>query len=186
MAVTIGARGHFRLLIIPAMTRSTSKCKSAHEALPSVNSRLVLRQFRQIFNAVKTHFRQVEAKAGLGGAQVWALGLIRERPGIGVSELAREMDVHPSTASNLVKGLVEKGLAAAEKDELDRRAVQLRLLPPGTRALRKAPGPLEGVLPEALESLDPTLLARLYKDLGVLIDKLEVDADGAQTLISEH
>jgi len=47
----------------------------------------VLRQFRQIFNAVKTHFQQVEKKVGLGGAQVWALNVIRDAPDIGMGNL---------------------------------------------------------------------------------------------------
>ena len=38
----------------------------------------VLQQFRQIFNAVKTHFQQVEKKVGVGGAQVWALAVMKE------------------------------------------------------------------------------------------------------------
>jgi hypothetical protein len=37
-----------------------------------------------VFNAVKTHFRQVEATAGVAGAQVWALSVIQHEPGIGV------------------------------------------------------------------------------------------------------
>jgi DNA-binding MarR family transcriptional regulator len=167
------------------MTRSTTGRKAPAQAAESADSRLVLRQFRQIFNAVKTHFRQVESKAGLGGAQIWALGLVREQPGIGMTELARRMDVRPSTASNLVKVLIERGLVATEKDEVDRRAVRLRVLPAGTRALRKAPGPMEGVLPGALESLDPALLARLQADLAVLIERLQVESDGAQTPLAE-
>ncbi|MBW8756826.1 MAG: winged helix-turn-helix transcriptional regulator [Burkholderiales bacterium] len=167
------------------MTRSTPGRKAPAQAAQSIDSRLVLRQFRQIFNAVKTHFRQVESKAGLGGAQIWALALVREQPGIGVTELARRMDVHPSTASNLVKVLIEKGLVATEKDDVDRRAVQLRVLPAGTRVLRNAPGPMEGVLPDALESLDPALLLRLHRDLSVLIERLRIDSDGAQTPLAE-
>lgn len=167
------------------MTRSTPGRKAPAQAAQSIDSRLVLRQFRQIFNAVKTHFRQVESKAGLGGAQIWALALVREQPGIGVTELARRMDVHPSTASNLVKVLIEKGLVATEKDDVDRRAVQLRVLPAGTRVLRSAPGPMEGVLPDALESLDPALLLRLHRDLSVLIERLRIDSDGAQTPLAE-
>ena len=31
---------------------------------------LVLRRFRVVFNAVRTHFQQVESQAGLGGAQI--------------------------------------------------------------------------------------------------------------------
>jgi hypothetical protein len=62
----------------------------------------VLRQFRQAFNAVKTHFQQVEKKVGLGGAQVWALSVIRDHAGIRVTELAQAMDVPsppPATSS---------------------------------------------------------------------------------------
>ena len=46
----------------------------------------VLRRFRLVFNAVKTHFREVEKKAGISGAQLWALHVVHEHPGIGVGE----------------------------------------------------------------------------------------------------
>jgi DNA-binding MarR family transcriptional regulator len=139
----------------------------------------VLRRFRLVFNAVKTHFQQVEKKAGVGGAQLWALALIRSHPGIGVGDLARAMDVHQSTASNLVRTLVERELIAAGKNGADRRAVQLHLLPAGGRVLRRAPGPFTGVLPEALARLDPTTLARLEQDLGALIAALDTDQRAA-------
>jgi DNA-binding MarR family transcriptional regulator len=139
----------------------------------------VLRRFRLVFNAVKTHFRAVEKKAGLAGAQVWALSVIATRPGIGVGQLARAMDVHQSTASNLLKPMLESGLVAADRSGADRRAVHLSITPQGMRVLKKAPGPFSGVLPEALASLDPATLARLDRDLATLIEVLGVDARGA-------
>lgn len=145
----------------------------------------VLRQFRQVFNAVKTHFRQVEKKAGVGGAQLWALSLIRERPGLGVSDLARAMDVHQTTASNLVKALVGAGLVAAEKNGVDRRSVQLRVLAPAARVLRRAPGPFAGVLPEALERLDRRTLLRLEADLDALLQELHPDERAARIPLSQ-
>lgn len=135
----------------------------------------VLRQFRQVFNAVKTHFQQVEKRVGLGGAQVWALSVIRDEPGIGVGRLAEAMDIHQSTASNLVRILLERELIAASKDPADRRAVQLKLLPAGTRLLRKSPGPFAGVLPNALAALEPKTLKRLEQDLAKVIEQLNVD-----------
>jgi DNA-binding MarR family transcriptional regulator len=139
----------------------------------------VLRRFRVVFNAIKTHFRQIEKGTGIGGAQVWALGVVRANPGIGVNDLARAMDVHQSTASNLVKSLVERQLVAAVKDGSDRRAVTLRILPDGRKLLRNTPGPFTGVLPEALASLDARTLSRLDKDLGQLIAVLEADERAA-------
>jgi len=140
---------------------------------------LVLRRFRIVFNAVKTHFQQVEKKAGVGGAQLWALSVVRAHPGIGVNSLAAFMDIHQTTASNLVKVLVTAELIAAEKHAPDRRAVQLRVLPAGTRVLRKAPGPFAGVLPDALAALDAKTLERLDHDLALLIAVLRADERAA-------
>jgi DNA-binding MarR family transcriptional regulator len=139
----------------------------------------VLRRFRLVFNTVKTHFQQVEKEAGIGGAQLWALSLIQAKPGLGTGELARAMDVHQSTASNLVRTLSARGLIQADKAGADKRAVQLTLLPEGRKVLRKAPGPFTGVLPQALAALDADTLARLDADLAQLIAALGGDEHAA-------
>ena len=157
---------------------------AADVALGDDTAALVLRQFRQVFNAVRTHFQQVERRAGLGGAQVWALSTIRERPGVGVSDLARAMDIHQSTASNLVKGLIERELVEARREGSDRRAVQLHLLPAGSAVLRKAPRPFTGVLPDALRRLDERSLKRLHKDLAQLIEEIGTDEEAGQVPLS--
>lgn len=135
----------------------------------------MLRRFRQVFNAVKKHFQQVERKVGLGGAQVWALSVIGRTPGIGVGGLAAAMDIHQTTASNLVKALVAADMVVAARNGPDRRAVQLKLLPAGTRVLRKVPGPFAGVLPDALGQLDAATLERLDADLAALLTVLHAD-----------
>lgn len=145
----------------------------------------VLRQFRQVFNAVKTHFQNVEKLSGIGGAQLWALSAIAEHPGRGVNDLAVAMDIRQSTASNLVKGLVEKGLVNAARDGPDRRAVQLTILPPARQILAKAPGPFTGVLPGALARLDPRTLRRLEEDLAALIETLGADERAASTPLAD-
>ena len=145
----------------------------------------VLRQFRQVFNAVKSHFQRVERKVGLGGTQVWALSVVRAQPGIGVGALARAMAIHQSTASNLVRALIERELIGATKEGSDRRAVQLHLLPAGARMLKNAPGPFNGLLPDALKALDAPTLARLQADLGQLIVLLGADERGGSIPLSD-
>ncbi|MBI5719374.1 MAG: winged helix-turn-helix transcriptional regulator [Burkholderiales bacterium] len=135
----------------------------------------VLRRFRSVFNAVKTHFQQVEKTAGVGGAQVWALSLVRGEPGIGIGALARAMDVHQTTASNLVRALVEQGLAESHRSGIDRRTAQLKVTRAGMRLLERAPGPFAGVLPEALQRLDEATLKRLDADLAALLKLLQTD-----------
>lgn len=146
----------------------------------------VLRQFRIIFNAVKTHFRQVEHEAGVGGAQLWALAAIERAPGIGASALARALDVHQSTASNLVRGLVERGLVSAGREGADRRNLSLRLLPAGREVLARAPQPFAGVLPAALAGLDEPTLQRLEQDLARLIAALDAEDGAAQVPLAQH
>lgn len=140
----------------------------------------VLRKLRLVFNTVKGHFRDVEKQVGVAGAQVWALSVIQERPGCGVGELARAMDVHQSTASNLLKPLIEGGMVTAERAQADRRALHLRLTRRGHAVLRKAPGPAAGVLPDALGKLDLETLLRLDHDLEDLIAVLQTDKRAAK------
>ena len=153
------------------------------DVLPS--STRVLRQFRIVFNAVKTHFRSVEKEAGIGGAQVWALSVIGKYPGIGIGDLAKELDVHQTTASNLVKILVAQNLVEQGKSETDRRAVTMRLSVEGQQRLDKAPLPFAGVLPNALSSMDEQTLAMMEQDLGTLIAILAADSDSANTPLAE-
>lgn len=141
----------------------------------------VLQRFRQVFTAARAHYQQVEKQVGIGGAQVWALGVIASQPGLGVGSLAREMHVHQSTASNLVRALTERGLVVAAREGSDKRAVQLRLLPAGQALLAQVPGPFTGLLPQALGQLDAATLQRLQADLTTLIHAMGM-ADDAPAL----
>jgi MarR family transcriptional regulator, organic hydroperoxide resistance regulator len=128
----------------------------------------VLRHFRCVFSAVKAHFRRVEKLTGVGGALVWAMSVIDREPGIGVSALARRMDIHQSTTSNLVKTLIERDMVEGVREGRDRRTVHLHLRAAGRAVLLKAPEPMAGVLQGALGKLDTATLRRLDHDLGML------------------
>lgn len=144
----------------------------------------VLRQFRLIFNTVRRHFQVMEKQSGMGGAQTWALSLVAQHPGLGVTQLAELMDVHQSTASNLIKALINSGHVHSEKSGKDKRVVELYVLPEGLKLLRKIRGPFSGVLPHALTSIDVVTLLQLERNLAALITQLEVDERAAQTPIA--
>ena len=82
------------LATVPTLVAGPATASAGSASVPATR---VLRQFRLVFNTVKTHFQQVEKQAGLGGAQVWALSVIQARPGIGVTGLAAAMDVHQTS-----------------------------------------------------------------------------------------
>ncbi|HSH95031.1 MAG TPA: MarR family winged helix-turn-helix transcriptional regulator, partial [Roseimicrobium sp.] len=67
---------------------------------------------------MRKHFRATEQRVGISGAHVWALSVVNEHPKIGVGALATVMDVHQSTASNLVRLLLAEDLVAAERTSL--------------------------------------------------------------------
>lgn len=141
----------------------------------------VLQQFRIVFNAVKSHWQQVERKAGIGGAQVWALSVIQAQPGIGVNGLAAALHIKQPTASYLVRCLSQQGLVESRRDGADRRGVQLHIKAEGCKVLDRTPGPFTGVLPQALAQMSGESLGRLHDDLQQLIQLLKSDPAAANT-----
>lgn len=152
---------------------------AAETGEPLAQHEAVLRKFRGVFNAVKTHFQQVERRSGVGGSQVWALSTIRAKPGIGVNQLATVLNVRQPTASIIVKALTQQALVEARRDGVDRRSVQLHITAAGRKVLTQAPFPHEGVLPRALQALDPTVLDMLDQGLSALMAELDADPDDA-------
>lgn len=185
LSYAIGTR---QCAIMPPLTTQTPHTDSgnAAAATPAFDEQAarVLRQFRLIFNTVRRHFQTMEKHSGIGGAQVWALSLVAQHQGLGVTQLADLMDIHQSTTSNLVKSLIKIGLLHSEKSSHDRRVVELYVLPDGLKLLKKIPGPFSGVLPHALQRMDEVTLLQLEHNLAALINRLEVDEKAAQTPIA--
>ncbi len=151
---------------------------SSAAAAPDVEA---LRRFRQIYATVRAQFRQVEQAAGTGAAQLRALSLLRERPGLRVGDLAQAMDIHQSTASNLVRTLLQRQLIQAARSAQDARVLQLRLTAAGEKVLQRVDGHYVGVLPRALQALPVEVLNRLNADLDLLLAAMQVDARAART-----
>ena len=137
----------------------------------------VLRQFRLIFGSVRQHFREVEASCGISGSQVWLLRDIDASPGVGVSQLAKQLSIHQSTCSRLVEKLVAAGLVSKARSARDQRRVGLETTPAGRRKLELVPDPAEGILPEALRQLPDVALRTLQVNLDQLICHLTTRND---------
>ena len=129
----------------------------------------VLEQFRVIVKSIRRHYQDVERRAGVTGAQLWALAQIAEQPGGEVGELARALAVHQSTASNLVRELEARGLVSRERRGRDLRHVQLYPSKKGFGLLKAAPRPLIGVLQQALSELPAARLHALHGELARVI-----------------
>ncbi len=137
----------------------------------------VLKKFRVIYGSVRQHFREVEQTCGVSGSQLWVMQEIANTPDIGVSELAERLSIHQSTCSQLVEKLVERKLIIKERSKEDQRRVGLRLTEKAAKLIAKAPGPAEGVLPEALSSLPQEAIQALNLSLAGVIEQLKIKDD---------
>ncbi|MBV1775540.1 MarR family winged helix-turn-helix transcriptional regulator [Burkholderiaceae bacterium DAT-1] len=133
----------------------------------------VLKQFRIIFKSVRKHFQIVEDALGISGAQLWALSVVVDKPGLRVTQLAEEMSLHQSTTSNLVEKLVELGHIRRERCSKDGRAQALFATETSVALMAKAPGPVKGLLPDALERLPYGTLRDLHRSLALLLQSMQ-------------
>jgi DNA-binding MarR family transcriptional regulator len=159
----------------PASVRSGKGIKkdlqaSAPAALAGQKLRLeVLKQFRVLLRSIKRHYQWVEQECGLSGAQLWALAEIAGTPRIKVSDLAQQLGIHLSTASNMLRRLEELALVKRMRLGKDHRVVQLQVTAKGEKILQLAPRPFVGVLQQALSELPQSRLDSLHADLGEVI-----------------
>jgi len=137
----------------------------------------VLKKFRLIYGSIRQHFREVEETCGVSGSQLWLLQQVEKMVGIGVSELAERLSIHQSTCSLLVEKLVSRGLIIKERSIEDQRRVGLRLSESAPKLLANAPGPAQGILPEALMALPKEALLTLDASLAEVIAQLRIRDD---------
>src|SRR3954467_12155101 len=141
-------------------TRSSSTRKPASRTQQRHRTMLsVVMQFRVVVRSMRRHYQSVERTVGVTGAQLWAMAEIDASPRMTVGQLARDLAIHQSTASNIVADLENAGLVTRERPREDQRVVRLALTAAGRRIMRRAPRPLRGALQEALMSLPPARLA---------------------------
>lgn len=137
----------------------------------------VLKKFRLIYGSIRQHFREVEETCGVSGSHLWVLQEVERKPGLGVSELAELLSIHQSTCSQLVEKLVARGLIIKERSSEDQRRVGLKLSDTAPKLLANAPGPAQGILPEALVALPKDTLLTLDASLAELIAQLRIRDD---------
>ncbi|MDO9054145.1 MAG: MarR family transcriptional regulator [Gallionella sp.] len=136
-----------------------------------------LKKFRIIYGSVRQHFREIEQTCGVTGSQLWVMQEIANTAGIGISELAERLSIHQSTCSQLVEKLVTRKLITKERSKEDQRRVGLRLTTQATALIKGAPGPADGVLPQALRALSTEAIHALDLSLENVIRQLEITDD---------
>ena len=132
----------------------------------------VLKKFRLIVGSVKSHFKKVEAECGVSGSQVWILKEVKNNHGIGITTISEKLSIHQTTSSLLVEKLVKKKYLIKERSTEDQRKVGLNVTELGNAILDLAPGPAEGLLPNAVSKLSNEKLELLDALLSDVINEL--------------
>ena len=160
---------------------STQRRKKPLQAVaPSAAVLAILARFRVIFQTNRQHYQSVQESIGLGGSQLQALAIIAAQPNVGISALAKAMLVRQPTASNLVEQLARLGLVRRKKSGSDLRATELTITPKARKVLARAPGPVVGILAEAIGSLSPSGITDLRKALDAVLRAMKSRDDGAR------
>ncbi|HUJ13994.1 MAG TPA: MarR family transcriptional regulator [Thermoanaerobaculia bacterium] len=137
--------------------------------------REIMDNFRRIVQAMRTSHRAAEHMK-LTGAQLFVLSVLDEAPGpCSISDVAREAQTDPSTASVVVGRLVDAGYVRRERATDDSRRAELSLTARGRALLRKVPVTApQRKLAKALQQLRASdartlgrLLDRLARDMGL-------------------
>lgn len=126
-----------------------------------------MRLMRQVFEGVAERRERAWLDTDLSMAQVKGLMAIGKTGEPSVGDVAKELGIGLSAASQIVDRLVKAGLVARQPHPNDRRVTQCVLTEPGDTLLRQLQtGPR--LLREWLDQLDPEDLASLERGLGAL------------------
>jgi DNA-binding MarR family transcriptional regulator len=119
--------------------------------------------------------RAEASKSGLSAQDAIVLGLVKSRPGIGVSGLADLEQASRPTMSGHVKRLEAEGLLTRAEDLEDGRRCGLTLTPAGARKLEQIRALRNDWLAKRLAKLEPAERAELAAAATALLKLASVD-----------
>jgi DNA-binding MarR family transcriptional regulator len=105
-------------------------------ASPDACATTVTESIPHVMRLVRAQMRKATALPSV--AQVRALGHVKRRPGISITDVAQHLGVAKATASVLVETLIGRGLLGRAPRKGERRAAALTITPRGDRLLREA------------------------------------------------
>jgi len=147
--------------------------KIAKKIVPDTAISEIMQSLRRIFKAIQDYSSEVSDKFGITGPQLWALNTISENEGLPLGELSKKMYLRPSTITGLVDRLEKKGYVVRNRDQRDRRVVNILLTSKGKRLAKKGPNPIQGKMIYGLRSLNRGELRSIYDSIQKLVEIME-------------
>jgi DNA-binding MarR family transcriptional regulator len=110
----------------------------------------IMSALRRLVQALRTSASAAERESGLSVAQLFVLHELGREPGQSLGDLVGRTLARQSTVSEVVNGLVRRGLATRRASADDKRRAVFRLSAAGTAVLEQAPVPVQVRLIEGL------------------------------------
>ena len=131
-----------------------------------------MRLLWNIEHGLQSRSKWMATTLGITAPQRLVLRILRDRPGLSATELARILHLHPSTLTGILQRLVNKGLLQRTRDPHDRRRVRLQALAAAQRFMIPSSATVESAVNRALASMPPHRVRHARNVLIAVADRL--------------
>lgn len=133
----------------------------------------ILRSLRRIIRAVDIYSRKLKSGHRLTAPQLICLLCVVEEGPTNATAISRSMFLSPSTVVGILDRLQARGLVSRERDNNDRRVVNVAASEEGVKLTKAAPSPLQDSLANALKQLPQLEQATIALSLKRIVDLME-------------
>lgn len=149
------------------------------------DARDVLDAIRRIVRAIRLSSRDTERRVGVSAAQLFVLSRLHSGRAMSLNELAQLTLTHQSSASVVVRKLVERGLVQRTTSKTDRRRQELSLTAAGRDVLGKAPKAAQDRFVSALQSMRASDVRELARLLDRFVQGVGLDVQEPAPLMDD-
>jgi len=143
------------------------------------NHQDLLTAIRQITRAIDLNSKRLAKMTGLTAPQLLVLQALEKTGSVKPSEIARKVHLSQATITSIVDRLESAGLVERQRNDTDRRAVDVIITPGGRQSLKKAPEALQEGFLKRFDSLEPweqSLLVSSVQRLAAMMNAGTLDA----------
>ena len=141
--------------------------------------REVIAAIRRIIRATDVHSRQLVKHSGLTSAQILIMNAIGSDRFHNTSKIAEEVALSPATVTNILDRLEHREYIERQRDERDKRKVNIWLTDKGREVLNNAPTLLQQSFIarfDDLETWEQNMIVASLQRVALLMNAHELDA----------
>lgn len=139
----------------------------------------VLVALRRIIRATDLHSKKLAKETGLTAAQFLALQTVADFNGATVGEIAKALNLSQATVTLLVNRMEGNGLLRRQRNDADRRKVNVLVTERGAKLLARTPAVLQDLLESRFRTLDDweqSLILASLQRVARLLNAEDIDA----------